>query len=74
MSNRVLASLTMVRNEIWSVFVDDGVYAGSIVSWLAMVWLVLPRLGLAAPLPALVLFAGLAAILVWGSMRSARKR
>jgi hypothetical protein len=74
MSNRLLATVMMVRDEIWSLFVDDGVYAGSIVLWLAMVWLVLPRLGLPVPLPALVLFAGLAAILVWGSMRSARRK
>jgi hypothetical protein len=66
--------MILIRNELWGLFVDDGVFAGAIVVWLAAGWRVLPRLGLPGPLPGVVLFAGLAAILVFGALRAARKR
>jgi uncharacterized membrane protein len=53
--------MILIRNELWGLFVDDGVFAGAIVVWLAAGWRVLPRLGLPA-------------ILVFGALRAARKR
>jgi hypothetical protein len=64
----------LIRDELWGLFVDDGVFAGAIVVWLVLVGLVLPRLDLPGWLPAILLFAGLAVILVLGALRAARQR
>jgi hypothetical protein len=72
--NRLADTLRLIRDELWGLFVDDGVFAGAIVVWLVVAWRVLPRLGLPPWLPAILLFAGLAAILVLGALRTARKR
>jgi hypothetical protein len=63
--------LVLIRDELWGLFVDDGVFAGAIVVWLAVAWQVLPRLALPGALPAILLFAGLAVILVFGAIRKA---
>lgn len=61
--------------EIFGLFVEDGVYAVSILVWLAVVALLLPRLvGPSSRIAALVF--GLIAILVedvWRSARVARR-
>ncbi len=67
-------TLALIRDEAWGLFVDDGVFAGAIVVWLVVAWRVLPRLGLPHWLPGVLLFAGLAAILVFGALRVVRKR
>ncbi len=72
--NRVSATLRLIRDEIWGLFVDDGAFAGAILLWLVLAWAVLPRLALPGWLPGLLLFAGLAAILVWGALRAVRQR
>jgi hypothetical protein len=68
-----MSVLVLIRDELWGLFVDDGVFAGAIVVWLVVGWRVLPRLGLPGWLPAILLFAGLATILVWGALRAARR-
>jgi hypothetical protein len=68
-----MSVLLLIRDELWGLFVDDGVFAGAIVVWLVVGGRVLPRLGLPGWFPAILLFAGLAAILVWGALRAARK-
>jgi hypothetical protein len=65
--------LRLIRDELWGLFVDDGVFAGAIVLWLLVGTAVLPRLDHLAWLPAFLLFAGLAAILVFGALRAARQ-
>jgi hypothetical protein len=67
-------TLRLIRDELWGLFVDDGVFAGAIILWLVVAWRVLPHLGLPGGLPAVLLFAGLAAILVFGALRGTRKR
>ncbi len=62
------------RSRLWSLFVDDGRFAGVIVAWLVGAWLVMPRVALLPALHAPLLFAGLCAILVWGAIRQARAR
>lgn len=56
---------------IWSgfvgLFIDDLPYAGAIVAWLVACRLVLHRLPLPTSLPPLLLFAGLATILIAGA-------
>jgi hypothetical protein len=70
--------LRLIGDELWGLFVDDGVFAGAIVLWLLVGWGVLPHVGLSrldhlAWLPAVLLFAGLAVILVFGALRAARR-
>ncbi len=58
--------------ELLGLFVDDVNYALAIAAWVLVCWFVLPRLGLAAPWPALIFFLGLASILVESTLRRAR--
>ena len=57
--------------EIVGLFVDDGRFALAILVWLAAVWLILPHLAVAAAWRGLILFLGLAAILLDGAVRRA---
>jgi hypothetical protein len=68
-----------VSREIFGLFVDDLWFTLSILIWLGMVWLGVveaPRLHspFAHWLPALMLFAGLAVILLESTLRFARSR
>lgn len=62
-----------VLAEIYGLFVDDGIFAVAIIAWVALGWLVLPRLGLPAGWQGPILFLGLAAILVESAARRARR-
>ncbi len=62
-----------VLREVFGLFVDDGSFALAIVAWLLLVWLVLPRLGVDARWTGVILFAGLALILVESVTRRARR-
>lgn len=64
--------LRTMLTELWGLFVDDGLYAFAIVAWLLLAWLALPLLGLDGVWNALVLAAGLLAILVESALRRAR--
>lgn len=64
---------TIVR-EVFGLFVDDGSFAVAILVWLALVRLGLPRLGVAAGWDGLLMFAGLALILVASAAQRARRR
>ena len=64
--------LRTILRELFGLFVDDGRFAIAIIVWLVMAGLLLPRLGLAAGLEGLVLFAGLAGILFGSAFRKAR--
>lgn len=62
-----------VLREGLGLFVDDGSFAVAILAWLLLVWLVLPRLGVEAVWTGIILFAGLALILVESATRRARR-
>jgi hypothetical protein len=65
-------ALQTILHEILGLFVDDGAFAFAILLWLAVVWLLIRPLQL--PIPAgILLFLGLAAILVESVTRFARK-
>jgi hypothetical protein len=65
-------ALQTILHEILGLFVDDGSFALAILLWLAVVWLLIRPLQL--PIPAgILLFLGLAAILVESVTRFARK-
>ena len=65
--------LKTVLSEFIGLFVDDGSLAAAVLAWLAMAWLLLPRLPLPPALLPVILFAGLAAILVESAVRRARQ-
>ncbi len=60
-------------SEFIGLFVDDGSLAVAVLAWLAAAWLLLPRLPLPPALPPVILFAGLALILVESALRGARR-
>ena len=64
--------LKTVWSEFVGLFVDDGSIAVAILAWLAACWLMLPRLPLPPALPPMILFAGMALILVESALRRSR--
>lgn len=60
--------------EFIGLFVDDGSLAVAVLVWLAVCWLLLPRLGLPSGWPPALLFIGLVLILAESAMRRARQR
>lgn len=60
-----------VAREAFGLFVDDGSFAVAILAWLAVVGLVLSRIEFGAGWAGLILFAGLALILVESATRRA---
>lgn len=60
-------------SEFIGLFVDDGSLAVAVLAWLAAAWLLLPRLPLPPALLPVILFAGLALILVESALRGARR-
>ena len=65
--------LSVVLKELWGLFVDDGLFALSILIWLALDWM-LPRLGLSNVLTCILLAVGLAALLTASTLRCAVNR
>ena len=59
--------------EVWGLFVDDGRFALAIIVWLLILGLALPRLGIAPVWTGLLLFLGLAAILLESACRRATR-
>lgn len=62
-----------IGRELFGLFVDDGSFAVIILAWLAIVAMLLPRLGLPSPWHGIVLFAGLALIFIESATRRARR-
>ncbi len=62
-----------ILSELYGLFIDDGSFAVAILVWLALYWLVAPRIGLPKGAMGPVLFLGLAAILVESAARRARR-
>jgi hypothetical protein len=60
--------------EFIGLFVDDGSLAVAVLVWLAVCWLLLPRLGLPPVWPPALLFVGLVLILAESAIRRARQR
>ncbi|MBN8909798.1 MAG: hypothetical protein J0H99_25095 [Rhodospirillales bacterium] len=63
--------LGTVGEELVGLFVDDGRFAASIVCWIILCALVLPRIGLPPGLPPILLYLGLAALLIESAVRRA---
>jgi hypothetical protein len=65
--------LKAVLGEIFGLFVDDGRFSLAILVWVGAVWLLLPLLNMPPTWNGVILFAGLAVILVESALRRARK-
>ena len=59
--------------EFIGLFVDDGSLAIAVLVWLAVCWILLPRLGLPSVWQPSLLFVGLALILAESAIRRARQ-
>jgi hypothetical protein len=66
--------INSVAREVWGLFVDDGSFAAAIVVWLAVVLLAMRRVAWGAQFGGVVLFVGLAAVLIENVLRYARRR
>jgi hypothetical protein len=66
--------LRAIWSEFIGLFVDDGRFAATILVWLALGWLVLPRLAMPSAVPPVILAAGLVAILLDSAIRAVRAR
>lgn len=58
--------------ELVGLFIDDGLFAAAIVVWAALLGLGAPALGVPASRRAVLLFVGLAVILVESVVRRSR--
>jgi len=65
--------LRTVWSELLGLFVDDGALAVAVLLWLAVAWLLLPRLPLPHGLASVILFLGLALILIESAARRSRQ-
>lgn len=65
--------LKTVSHEILGLFVDDLSFTIAILVWLTVLWWLLPRLPIAGAWQAVILFAGMIAILVESVLRGARR-
>ena len=65
--------LRTAGRQIVGLFVDDGSLAVAILLWLLGCGAALPLLPLPLALPPVILFAGLAAILIESAVRRARR-
>jgi hypothetical protein len=65
--------LRTILREILGLFVDDGSFALLILVWLGLTALLLPYLGWVPRGRGLILFVGLAAILMGNAIRYARR-
>ena len=64
-----MAALAKIAQELVGLFVDDGSLAAIVLAWIALCGLVLPP----NPWHGLILFLGLALILIENVVRAARK-
>jgi hypothetical protein len=64
--------LNSILREVLGLFVDDGSFALAILIWLGALWVVLPHLNVPRGWDGVILFAGLALILVESAWRRAR--
>ena len=68
-----MKALSAAMRHLWGLFVDDGRVVISTLGWLALVWLMLTRFALHPRWSALLVFAGVAAILALSATRRTRR-
>jgi hypothetical protein len=65
----MMRRITLVLRELLGLFVDDAPFALTVLAWLTVFALLLPRVPLPPSWRGPLLFAGLAVILVWHCLR-----
>ena len=65
-----MAWLRTTAVEVLGLFVDDGPFAAAILVWVALAWLVLPRVGLPGAAQGPILFGGLASLLIGSALHA----
>ncbi len=65
--------LRTIATELLGLFVDDASFAVSVLLWVAVAWLVLPRL-LPGGWDGIAFFVGVAALVIGSALRSADSR
>jgi hypothetical protein len=65
----MMRRLAPVLRELLGLFVDDAPFALSVLAWLTGFALLLPRVAVPLAWRGVLLFAGLAVILVWHCLR-----
>lgn len=68
-----MAWFNTALREILGLFVDDGPYALAIVIWVGVTWVALPRFAIGPEWHGVILFAGLASILLASAWRRSRQ-
>jgi uncharacterized membrane protein len=61
-------------SELLGLFVDDGRLAFAVLAWLGIAWLLFVRYSLVPALAPILLFVGLALILIESVLRASGKR
>ena len=69
-----MQSIKKIFTELFGLFVEDGRFAVVILIWLGVVWLLAPRMAIRPNAGGIILFAGLALILVENTVRSSRRK
>lgn len=70
----MMKSIRLIVRKLFGLLVDDWRLALAIIVWLAIVWLVLPSLGVEGTHRGIALFAGLGLILVESSWWQTRRQ
>ena len=65
----MMRRISLIPRELFGLFVDDASFALTILVWLTACALLLPRVPLALAWHGVLLFTGLAVILVWHCLR-----
>jgi hypothetical protein len=65
----MMRRITPVLRELLGLFVDDAAFALTILAWLTAFALLLPQIPLPLSWRGILLFTGLAVILVWHCLR-----
>ena len=65
----MMRRISFILRELFGLFVDDAGFALTILVWLTACALLLPRVPLALAWHGVLLFTGLAVILVWHCLR-----
>jgi hypothetical protein len=66
--------LKSITREVFGLFVEDGSFAISILAWVVVAVVLLPRIAQAVRWAGPALFAGLAVILIESVLRYSRRR
>jgi hypothetical protein len=65
----MMRRITLVLRELLGLFVDDAPFALAVLAWLTVFALLLPRVPFPLSWRGVLLFTGLAVILVWHCLR-----